>query len=411
MQPEQELNYKENTKITWNKIPAFLWRGFKTDDVEINEEKTHLKYVNVDSSIKKASILEIISLKYAPLLLLAWFVVYDVNLYFPSMTAVFLSIICYVGFLTYKDNMSRTSVVSVILLFPAAYLVYIFENKFQDPLELGAILNYLFQYILAIYFIHMVYKDFVNKGFEGYYSVKQKAFKFFKIVEESENISFSDKTKRQIEFVSKLTVSSIMTISFLFATIGIIHEVTYNNTVERVNAHMDITDTKSEKYLSHLDWKAETLKSPKWHRVDNPIFDGIEQYETIAIPQGSEYYLAFTTEATKEHERYREIWRKKHDYYFVNGYEGLKKGLHQREFLTNPIILKATVEELRKNNINVDDDFDYSLTQFYDAYITYEIKQFDADKKVAVFIKEDEYYYVDGNLTDFRVYKITNLKV
>jgi len=408
---QQELNYKENTKINWNKIPAFLWGLFDTDDVEINEEKTHLKYVNVDSSIKKASIWEIIFLKYAPLLLLAWFVVYDVNLYFPSMTAVFLSIICYVGFLTYKDNMSRTSIVSMILLFPAAYLVYIFENKFQDPLQFGAILNYLFQYILAIYFIHIVYSDFIKKGFDGYYTVKQKPFKFFKIVGESENISFSDKIKRQIEFISKLTVTSIMTISFLFAIRGIIHEVTYNNTVERVNAHMDITDTKSEKYLSHLDWKAETLKSPKWHRVDNHLFDGIEQYETITIPQGSEYYLAFTTEATKEHEKYREIWKTKYDYYFVNGYEGLKKGLHQREFLTNPIILKTTVEELRKNNINVNADFDYSLTQFYDAYTTYEIKQFAADKKVVSFFKDGEYYYVDGNLTDFKIYKITNLKV
>lgn len=331
---EEAINYNPNSTIVWNRVNGFLWWKLERDKAEINEDKTHLKYINVDSEIKKTSIYTIIFLKYVSALFFIWFIVYDVNTYYPSMTAAWISILIYFYIKKNRDKLSVVGVFITTFLILVGYLAVLIIAG--DNYNIGYILNYIFQYLVGIFLLDTVYQDLYKKGFDGYYTVEKKPFKFIKIYDNDDeiddSIGFSDKVKMRFELAKKIIVTTVFTIGFAYSSFGILHEVAKNTDKERIESQITIGDTSTPVFQKYLDDKASEIDFPKLHKMNtnNIFFSDIQSYKLTKVTANKEsYQLVFTTNPLEKSENWEiakfpktqeiKTYMSDYDYYFIVG--------------------------------------------------------------------------------------------
>lgn len=401
--------------IEWNRIFGFLWGAKSRDLAEIDEAKTHLKYGNVDSPIKKAGYFEIFILKYVSALLLVWFVIYDVNLYYPSMLAVGLSILTFVTLKKFKEKIPLSVFYLLLLGASIGFIIYGFSSN--DEYHISFIMNYMFQYLIALFILNKVYQDILNKGFDGYYSIAKKPFKFIKIYDNENDIGTPSKLTPKAEKVVKLSVKIglifVMVFSFVAGTVSLVHELNEER-VQKVFKEQfgDVNniDYNSVKWQKYLDDRAAELGVVALHKIKDDrywFFNNIETYVVLNVTPNTEYSLVYTSKFEAAYTEFLNGLSKKHDDYKAKG-----GTLNQKDFLAQPTIKKEVVRELEADGMIVSDEFDYERLSFAGAWDFAKsdigAKTFETKEEVKAFVLNDEFFFIRGDVlkNNFELFKV-----
>lgn len=218
----------EKKRVLTNFYPAVLWNTSvygkskkvvasnlyeKEADVEFeNGVATRIKTDLISSEVSKAFLLEIVLLKYVPLILLIWFA-FNVNLYYPSMVGLGLASIVYLGFYWVKK---RVSTFFAYVFLASLFLTYIsmFVSNFSEFLffNINNIGNYVIQYFVALWLIERLFIDIYSLNFMNVYKIKNLFLTYFQIVDD-EISSFKEKriSSAKKVFVGLLILTIVFT--------------------------------------------------------------------------------------------------------------------------------------------------------------------------------------------------------
>jgi hypothetical protein len=388
--------------ISFNKIGGFLWKGIQSGEAEINEDQTKVRYMGEEHKIKKSSLFEIVFLKYVLALVFAWFLAYDVNLYYPSMMALWMVIASFYLADRYK---TPTSVLYFYFFGLAITSLYV-SIAVKEDYNFGFIFNYMVQYIVGIYIVTRVWKDFINKGFEGYYTVAKRPFTFLKIYDDEKlesNIKFDDTTKQKLTFGKNLFVFSVFIFALVASITGLTYEIDSKTKQEYVAEKMggDIYNYDHPWYQEHLTLLAKELGIEPLHLRSEYIFKGLDGYTKKTVEKGQPYKYAYDSQMKEDWEEFKEV--------YLN--EKLIDGHLKR--LKNDEIRKLIVADLRAQNINVDDDFNYGDEVAYNSAWNFgkdfSIKNFTERKELVTYMLHGYEYFVEYDSKDkskFKVYEL-----
>jgi len=198
----------ENNNIYVNKYPYFLWALYKIKNPKIDIEKKEIQGDYSSAKFEKASLLEIILLKYLPLLLfIPYFQFPRTMIEAVVMFCSFFTIL--VIFLLYRLNKINT-----IKYFILGVFVLIASLSFT--LEQLNIENYFFMYIQ--------YMGVMGVGLFVYFDIKDKVYKnYYRLSAKKEvNITPINKGKREFmkvpftkKHLMKYSVKNDFKINFL----------------------------------------------------------------------------------------------------------------------------------------------------------------------------------------------------
>lgn len=397
----ENIKITPNKWISFNKIGGFLWKGIQSGEAEINEDQTKVRYMGEEHKIKKSSVFEIVFFKYVLALVFAWFIAYDVNLYYPSMMALWMVIASFY----LADRYKTPKGVLYFYFFGLAITSLYVSIAVKEDYNFGFIFNYMIQYTVGIYIVIKVWKDFINKGFEGYYTVAKRPFTFLKIYEndklESE-IKFDDVTKQKLTFGKNLFVFAAFIFAFTSAVTGLTYEIDTKTKQEYVAEKMggDIYNYAHPWFQNHLTLLAAELGIEPLHLRDEYIFRNLNGYTETTVNKGRKYKYAYDSQM-------KEDWEE-----FSNVYINEKHAESSLKRLKSEEIRKLVVADLRAKGIDVPDDFNYgdqvTFNSAWNSLKDFSIKHFTQTKKLITYQMNGEEYFVeyDQNKSKFKVYEL-----
>lgn len=202
-----------NKTIVTNFYPLILWdiRVFGSKNKEETSSNLHFKeaYIEfdgngiatsiktnlVESSVSRGNYFEIAILKYLPIGILVFFL-FDINLYYISMTGFFIGAFTYLVFFTLKKKSSAFFAYFFLLL---SFFVYL-GIMFAFPLEtlkykINWIVNYAVQYFLWLWVFEKVVMDIGTLDCMKWYKVDKFSTRYFKFNGSSEKRDIIGKSR------------------------------------------------------------------------------------------------------------------------------------------------------------------------------------------------------------------------
>ncbi|MDD2448448.1 MAG: hypothetical protein PHS42_03670 [Sulfurimonas sp.] len=180
-------------KIITNYYPAILWDipvfGLKREvksnlykkEIATDENFTYIKSDLVESGLSTASMAEIWVLKYLPIVL-AMYVLFSVNMYYPSMLGLSLASLFYAAYSIVKIKGSEFFANLGLFIFSITYIIlYIAYFRELQGLKINAIINYAIQYSLMIFMFEKLVMDILLQKYKGWKKVDKVNLSYVKL--------------------------------------------------------------------------------------------------------------------------------------------------------------------------------------------------------------------------------------
>jgi len=220
---KNEIN--SNCWIQTNQTRALLLFNVVTKEAQVDDIDNPTSIItDADKnqvSIKKANILEIVSLKYGIILLLIY-LSFNINLGYSSMLGLGTASLIYLVAVALKKFVGKTALYlfSAVITVVVIYLTWvIFEINVKY--NIGFIINYMIQYLVSFFIFHMIITDIFNEGYRNYYKATNRWFRWLKISKTKEAFSKVNKNVKKANIIFFISISLIGMYSLFVGSVDI----------------------------------------------------------------------------------------------------------------------------------------------------------------------------------------------
>lgn len=282
-------NERKNENIL-SSYHGLLWKWDKRNAyIEYkNDIPVHINNKRVDSPLSKASVVEILLLKYLIPVILVYFL-FSFNMYYPALLGAALGI-CFYAFLRWvMQKYSKQTMYVTALILPFTYFIARWvAADINDIYNTGPIFSKSLEFVLWTYLFHKVVLDVFAGKLNSIYKVNNYLFQYIIINNDSDKGNNKRKKEKATKYFFAVAILFSLT-AFAIGGSQLLIKYTVNKEVERkLKSNKKIQETENDREkrinrLARLDIKAEEYGiDTNYHRANLDI----EDYVKIRMKEG-----------------------------------------------------------------------------------------------------------------------------